>query len=160
MKKRGLRSWMGIACALAILFSLCGCGEDAGGETKTIDKEALAAELAGTLEFRDMLEAVDSGIAGLRYDTPENVEVVLYAGSGATAEEVAVFEAPDEDTAEEVLEAAEIYIQDQIDAFENYVPEEVPVLEKAVVEQRGKYVIICVTDDDAAARKKIEEYFD
>ena len=160
MKKRGLRSWMGIACAFAVLFLLCACGEEAATESKTINKETLAADLVETLEFRDTLEAVDSGVAGLWYDIEDDVEVVLYAGSGATAEEVAVLEAPDEEAAAAVLKAAETHVKDQIDAFENYVPEEVPVLEKAVVEQKGKYVIICVTDDDAVAREEIEKYFD
>ena len=82
----------------------------------------------------------------------------MYMGSGATAEEAAVFEAKDEETAKQMAEVANQHIQNQREAFESYIPEEIKKLDKAIVEQKGRYVAVCVTDDVENAQKVIDGY--
>ena len=53
-------------------------------------------------------------------------------GSGSTAEEVAVFTAPDEETARTTEENVQSFLDDQSDSFEKYIPEETKRISNAV----------------------------
>ena len=80
-------------------------------------------------------------------------------GSGSTAEEVAVFDTPDEETARKQMEHVQAYLDDQAESFRDYIPEETKRVENAVLEQRGKYVILCVSGDPDKAEEIIEKAF-
>ena len=92
-------------------------------------------------------------------DIPEGVESVVYMGSGSTAEEVGVFTAGDSETAKDTLNSVQDYLDDQQESFEDYKPEEAKRVGSAVLEQKGNYVILCVSGDSDTARKVIEEAF-
>ena len=96
---------------------------------------------------------------GFYIELEEGVTGVMYMSSGETAEEVAVFTAPDEDTALSVKEALEDFLEEQSDAFKNYEPETVERIDDAVLEQRGVYVIMCVSDESQKAVDIIKEAF-
>ena len=94
------------------------------------------------------------------YDVGDQVEeAVVYMGSGATAEEIAVFACKDADAAKnQVTPVVKQHIEDQITSFESYVPGEVAKLKDAVVRTVGRYVAVCVSDDSAAAEKILDKY--
>ena len=81
----------------------------------------------------------------------------LYLSSGATAEEIAVFEAKDDAAAERLLAAAKERVEVQKTAFEDYAPAEMTKLNNAVVERSGKIVALCIADDSSVAQKKVKE---
>lgn len=147
-----------IAClGLTLTMVLAGCGSKA--EEITIDAQALAADLANKVTYTDELNEIDSEMAGELYQIETAVNAYVYVSSGATAEEVAVFEFADTEAAGEAAKAADTRIQEQKDSFATYIPEEVDKLEHAIVEQDGCYLVVCVTDDQDAANSIIEEYF-
>lgn len=150
MKKSGL---FAILFAGALLMAGCGSSE------KTIDAAALAESLTAEISYDDTLEAVDADTVSMYITLPDEVESVMYMGSGSTAEEVAVFTAPDEDTAKETMESVQEHLNDQTESFQDYIPEESKRVGNAVLEQRGKYVILCVSGDSDTAKEIIEEAF-
>lgn len=151
MKKSGLTA---VLAALAILTAGCG-----GDKAKTIDAKALADSLLSEISYEDELEELSEEMAAMSIDTEDGVKTWLYMGSGATSEELAVFETPDEETAKKQLEHVKDFVDDQIEAERDYRPEEVKRLEDAVLEQRGKYVILCVSADSDKAKEIIEKAF-
>jgi outer membrane murein-binding lipoprotein Lpp len=150
MKKSGL---FALLAAGALLVA--GCGSSA----KTIDAAALAKDLTTEITYEDTLEEVDADTVSMYIDLPEGVESEMYMGSGATAEEVGVFTAPDENTARETLDSVQSHLDDQTDSFSNYKPEEAKRVGSAVLEQKGNYVILCVSGDSDTAKDIIEEAF-
>ncbi|MGN0169813.1 MAG: DUF4358 domain-containing protein [Lachnospiraceae bacterium] len=147
-----------LAClGLTLTMALVGCGSRA--EEKTIDAEALAIELAEKVTYTDELNKIDSGVAGELYQINTAENAYVYVSSGATAEEVAVFEFADEEDAGEAVEAANTRIQEQKESFEMYAPEEVSRLDKAIVKQSGRYLMVCITEDTDTAENIIEDYF-
>ena len=113
---------MTLICAAALCFALVACG---GGETtKEVNIQEVADKLAQEVTFRDELAQVDAEIARQRYNVGEDVNIVMYRGSGATAEEIAVLEAKDDASAKAVKAAVDQRVLDIKDAFENYIPEE------------------------------------
>ena len=143
MKKSGLIATL---AAGMILLSACGSG------TKTIDAAALASSLATDISYDDTLEKISD-------EVPKDVKSYVYMGSGSTAEEVAVFEAPDKDTASTVKDNVQTYLDDQSDSFQDYIPEESKRIGNAVLEQKDQYVILCVSGDSEGAKEIIEKAF-
>ena len=95
----------------------------------------------------------------LLVDLPEDVDSVMYAGSGSTAEEVGVFTAKDSNQAKETMEDVQKYLDDQADSFQDYVPEETKRIGNAVLEQKNQYVVLCVSGDSDQAKEIIEKAF-
>jgi hypothetical protein len=146
--------------ALAAVFAagalvLAGCGD----AEKTIDAAALAEALTTDITYEDTLELMDEEDISMYIDLPENVESIMYMGSGSTAEEVGVFTAPDEETARETLDDVQSHLDDQTDSYQDYLPEEAKRVGNAVLEQKGRYVVLCVSGESDTAREMIEEAF-
>ena len=151
MRKKFLAS-----LGLILTMALAGCGSKAG--ENIIDAQALADDLVNKVTYTDELNEIDSEMAGELYQIGTAENAYVYVSSGATAEEVAVFEFADTEAAEEAAKAADTRIQEQKDSFATYIPEEVDKLEHAILEQDGCYLVVCVTDDSDTANSIIDEY--
>lgn len=141
MKKRMLSFLL----ALALLFGLAGCGATGG----SLDIQALAEDLLKNGEFSDELWKIDDSMVQKLYNVSDYTQALVYVGSGATAEELALFAFPSEDAAAQGLQKAKDRLESQIADYRTYLPQEVPKLQNAVAEQWGKYVIVCVSPGSA-----------
>jgi hypothetical protein len=151
-----------VAAALAMAF-LTGCGSSAADtETEsavTADIGTVAETLVNGIEYEDELTELTEEELSYYVTMEDGVTGVMYMSSGSTAEEVAVFEAPDSSTAELMKEHVEEYLADQKDSFEKYIPEEAERIDDAVVQQNGNYVVLCVSGDSDKAKSLISEAF-
>ncbi len=147
------KKWMaGLLAALAL--SLGGCSS----APEDVDIDKLAAELAEKVSFTDELAQIDDGMIPMVYDGLTWEDAVLYMGSGATAEEVALFAFTDAKAARMAVQEGKAHIESQKGAFENYVPEEVKRLEGAIVQQGGRYMAVVVTEDTDTADQILKDY--
>ena len=152
-----------------LLFVLCvplsgacvSSGAKASPQTPvfTLDVSAFGDALFTDLDFRDQLEELDPlivytllGIDGDHVAAQKN-----FFSSGATAEEILVFQAVDQEAMHALKKAIEARIEDQKRVYVSYAPEEVIYLKGAVLEERGDYLVYCVAADAVSARKMIEE---
>ena len=101
-------------------------------------------------------ETIDILYPGLPKDKIKAMKIYV-SSSGGTAEEIAVFEANDEDTAKTIETKLNERIETQKASFKNYVPEELKRLEKAFVIRKGNYVYLSVSADPDKAKSIIEE---
>lgn len=145
------------AAALLCAAPLAGCGT---GKAKTIDVAALADDLKNTVPFSDSLWEMNDAAFGNRYSIDESdlTAKKVYVGSGATAEEIAVFEAKDKTAEGRVRQAVDEHIQDQVDAYTNYQTQELKKLSDPVIVENGNYVILCVSDHNDTAKACIKKY--
>lgn len=141
MKKRILPFLL----ALSLLFGLAGCGSTGG----TLDMQALADDLLKNGGFSDELWKIDDSMVQKLYNISDYTQALVYVGSGATAEELALFAFPSEDAAAQGLQKAQARLESQIADYRTYLPQEVPKLQKAVAKQWGSYVIVCVSPGSA-----------
>lgn len=137
---------------LLLITALAGCTH----KSVDINIEKLSLQLVKGVEFKDELSLIDNSVIDKIYQLPEDTAFAVYVGSGATAEEVSLFQCKDEATAKTMLEIATTHIKDQKESFADYIPEEVAKLESAIVLREGTTVIVCVTDDLANANGIID----
>jgi hypothetical protein len=151
-----------ISLFLALAFAGCGGTGNRSGEA--LDMRGLAEALVGGIAFDDrMEEASDDAFYALYAVDPADESVadfVFYASTGATAEEVSVIEARDEESAQAVMEFARARIASQKSEFENYAPEEMAKLNDPVLVRAGKYIVLCLSNDNAAAERIIGDFIE
>ena len=144
-----MRKVLAALTAALMLFTLISCG---GGETnESVDLAALAQTLLADGSFDDALAQIDDVTVTMLYGIDNAVEQVVYIGSGATPEEIALFSFATAAEAEAGFALAQMRIADQKEAFSDYNAWEMPKLEDAVVKQYGTYVVLCVSGDSSAA---------
>ena len=154
-----MKKWLqGLAAGVFACAVLASCGSQ--NEDIQADINALAEELNTGITYQDPLAKLDDDMVGMLYSVDGLVDAsVVYMGSGATAEEIAVFDCVDAATAKDkVKPIVEEHVQSQSEAFENYVPEEVAKLNEAVVRQAGEYVVLSVSNDKDGANEIIDKY--
>lgn len=146
---------------LSLMTAVCFFSGCQGKKDITIDVSALADDLKAAVSFEDELAAPNDTAFLKVYKDIDEADIAakkVYVSSGATAEEIAVFEAKDEDAAGRIKVAVDQRIADQRAAFEDYNPKEQDKLSDPVLVTAGKYVILCVSDDNATAKKCIDGY--
>ncbi len=155
-----------VMCTSAAAFTSCSKSGDEGSSDSaaavqtdvTKDVVAIADKLKSDIAFVDSLnelspEMVEKliGVAQDQYTAGK-----VYVGSGgATAEEIACFEANDASAAETIAAALQKRVESQKKAFENYQPKEMDKLNTAVIKLQGKYVFMCISDENDKAEEII-----
>lgn len=140
-----------VFCLMIMMIAmLFGCSGKK--ETIDIDISNLYDELLEKADFEDKLNAVDDRMIEKLYNINNYVKASVYISSGATAEEIAIFEFDSSETAEEGLNNALARIEKQKSDFELYIPKEVKKLDEAFVKQYGEYVIVCVSNSNEAEK--------
>ncbi len=150
--KRKIAWLLALVC---LLTAFTGCGGK-----KELEPRAFVDELLSGAKFTDSLDQLDDSIVPLLYgvDEADYTSAIVYAGTGATAEEIAVFTARDDAAADRLLTAARTRVDDRIESFKNYGPAAAMSLENAIVEKSGKYVIVVVCSDSEGAAKIADKY--
>ena len=130
-------------------------------ENKSVDAKALADSLLSEISYTDQLSAVDLDTAKmfLNFADVEINEAYIYESSGATAEEIVVLVCKDSDSAAKAKSAFEQRVSEQTENFTDYVPEEVPKLNDAVIITSREYAILSVSGDSSKAKDIIEGAF-
>lgn len=132
-----------VIIAVIIAFSLFGCTKNKKAD---YDADKIAAALCSELEFDEQLEKSTPEIACSYYGTDSELceKIAFYVGSGATADEIAVFNCVDSDAREKVSEAVNSRIEYLRDGYSSYGPQEVPKINSAAVITRDNTVILCI----------------
>ena len=149
--------WKGLLALGCACLLLAGCGSKG---PENVDIDAVSGELLSGITYQDPLEKIEGDIVLTLYGMEGKAEAYsVYMGSGATAEQIAVFACADASQAKDEAEPAlQAYVEDQIRQFESYIPEEVAKLKDAVIRQAGKYVVLSVSDDSGKAKEILDKY--
>ena len=134
--------------SLTLLLSLAACGGKPEEEPAPFSPTDAAALLSSGA-FSETLEAIDADVACALYGIDETTltDAAVYGSTGTTAEELAILTLTDEEAAQAALTALGYRVEDRTAAMENYLPNEVPKLQNAVLEQRGNTVLLVVASD-------------
>jgi len=87
----------------------------------------------------------------------EDIEegIIKYPMINLQAEEVIIIKAKDETKMTAIKEALQLHVENQMAAFENYVPENYEMVKNHVLKTEGNYVLLAISTDAA----KIDEIF-
>jgi len=141
-----------LSVLVVLVFVLSLTGQDKQSNAEFTDVSAAVIE---TLDLSEMQEADNQMIKRLYGLTPADYAgiCVWYPTTNMGAEEVLIVKLNDMSQQEAVAAAAQARLDTQMNTFEGYGVEQVALLEKAVIEVRGNYIIfVCNDNVDAAVR--------
>ncbi len=135
-----------VLIAFALLFSFAGCTDN---EAKIYEANAVADSLNANLEFGEELEKSTADIAYTIYgiDPELCTDAAFYSGSGATADEIAVFNCVDEAASKTVYDAIKARIDYLHEGYSSYGPQEIPKIESAALLTEGNTIIFCICNN-------------
>lgn len=153
MKKGKILS---VVILMTVIGAFTGCADK---KNENIDVVSLANQLKDGITFQDEMSELDDELFSMVYFIEESdiVNKKIYLSSGATAEEIAVIEGKDSESADRIEEGLNQRIEDEKANFESYIPEEMKKLEEAVLVKRGNCVILCISDDNKKALEIINQ---
>ena len=116
--------------------------------------------ISQNVAFKDELGEISRRVLYSSYglDEEKMANGAGFAGGGATAEEIAVFEVKNERDAAEVKQKAQAHIESRKESFKNYIPEEMPKLNHPYIYTSGKLVVVCVADDYGKLESQIKSF--
>ena len=161
MKKR-----CGFLALLTVAKLMTACGsKDSAKEDKTDkteqtqerDLKSIGEAIVSKVSFQKELTLVDQEVIKNYITLEEGVSALMWMSDGSTAEEVIVFEVPNEEVGNVQMENAQMYLSDQKSSFEDYIPEEAKRIDDAVMMRDADKIIVCVSEDSTQAAQMIEK---
>ena len=155
MKKR----IVSLALAVVAVFCLASCK---GEEAKTPAVKDVVTTISESGKFAELVALNDDNIAtryyGIDLEAIEEYEV-LVCGTGAAPDEIAVFKMKEQDDVEDMRDVVLERKEELYDRFVDYLPDEAPKVNNAVISSTGKYVYFIVCEDHKAAKAAAESCF-
>lgn len=141
-----------IAAVMALAFF--GCTKDGGNYDADIIADALNSELQFGEELEKSTQEAAYSIYGV--DSSLCTKAAFYAGSSATADEIAVFNCVDDSARQTVADAVQARIDYLREGYGSYGPDQVPKIDSASVITKGNTVIICICENSDAVQGVID----
>lgn len=149
-----MRKILAVIIAALMALTFFGCTKESGN----FDADIIADALNSELQFGEALEKSTQEAAYSIYgiDSSLCTKAAFYAGSSATADEIAVFNCVDDSARQTVAEAAQARIDYLHDGYASYGPDQVPKIDSALVITKGNTVIVCICESPDSVQGVID----
>ena len=135
-------------------------GSEASEPASSVAPADITAKIMETLTFDDEMMEIESDLIERQYGIDmDKVEAasVYVVSSGAVADEVAVFQAKSAEDVAEIETALHDRVETVMERFVDYLPDEVPKIEGAIVKTNGDYLLLVIHNDAIEAEKIFDE---
>ncbi|MCC8196141.1 MAG: DUF4358 domain-containing protein [Ruminococcus sp.] len=151
MKKIGI-----IILAVSVLFTAC------GSALPSPDATELATEILETLGESDNFALADSETVDIVFGCDSSVYddyCVMYSTEDISADIIAIFKSPDDETQDETEEMLEDFLDTRLNDFKGYAPLEVQKIENTKLITYGSYDILIIISDFDSAKSVVDSAF-
>ena len=125
---------------------------------KTVDVQKLADDLKNNVPYSaDMIATAEEDL-NYKLDPPEGTTIAGYMADGNAYDMIVVGQCASADDAKTLYTNVQTYLNDLKTEANRYQPEEEARLNDALLRQDGTVVVLCVSDDTAAATAIVEGY--
>ena len=169
MKKKLIGVRMFCMCTLMIsMLLLAACGSSQESEVVTVDLKTLQEEmLAADTTLPEMTKATnEDSDAELSFSYLTDLEYSLadsyfyaYASDG-TAPEIAVIKVKDSQDVVTMMDSLKEHIKSRKGTFQEYAPEQVELVEKAVLVHQGNYIAMIISEKSGLVQKAFQGAFE
>ncbi len=147
-----------IPIILASLILLTSCGST----LPSPDAEELTLEILETLGETDNFTLADSETVDIVFGCDSSVYedfCVMYTTVDASADIIAIFKSPDDETQDETEEMLEEFLESRLNDFKGYAPLEVQKIEETELITYGYYDILIIISDFDTAKSVVDSAF-
>lgn len=159
-----MKKLLSLGIVAVLLFALVGCGGQAPNVPVKDIVDAIGSEVESTgnlmetdLTNEEMAEANKEFAKAYGIDLEDIEEGIIKAPMiNLLADEVIVIKAKDDSKIAGIKEGLTKHVENQLAAFENYVPENYEIVKNHILKSQGNYILLAISKD----AEKIEETFD
>ena len=128
---------------------------------KTADMAKIKTDLAATINLDFVNAGDEKTLKNLYYINKNDIEdFISYAPkSNMEVEEILVLKTKEGTDISEIKSKIDKRLQKQGESFKNYRPEKYNIIETAVLEEEGQYLIFIVSENASAIKKIIKDNF-
>ena len=128
---------------------------------KTADMAKIKSDLAETINLDFVNVGDEKTLKNLYYINKNDIEdFISYAPkSNMEVEEILVLKTKEGTDISEIKSKIDKRLQKQGESFKNYRPEKYNIIENAVLEEEGQYLIFIVSENASAIKKIIKDNF-
>lgn len=151
-----------LLCAAALCLGLCACGEKTQKinmyelEKSMISADKSLPEMMVTGSWEENAEKAFSYISDLEYNKVSGY-FLAYAADG-TAYEIAVVQLKDKADVTAAADSLKAHVQDRVQLYKTYEPEQTQRAESAVVKTDGSFVLLIMSDTPQNAETAFKEF--
>ena len=166
--KKSIRIIGGMLAVTTTLLTLASCkaspsGKDdddtfGGNGGKTVDVQKLADDLKDNVPFSTAMIAAAVDDLNYKLDPPEGTTLAGYMADGNASDMIIVAQCAGDEDAKTLYANVQTYLDDLKREANLYQPDEEARLDGALLRQSGSLVVLCVSDDTAAATAMVEGY--
>lgn len=141
-----MKKWGKLVVLAGLLLALPSCAKDA---VELPAPQAVYAEIAGAVDMPEMVEMTADEMADyLGLEASDYSDFAYYTCLIATQpDELAIIAATDGDAAGRIKQKLQDRLDYKAKSAENYLPENIPIIKKAVIRQDGLTVSMLVSAD-------------
>ena len=151
-----MKKMLAALLAAMMMLTLAACG--GGSNTKAVDVQKLADDLKGGVPFSTDMTAASADDLSYKLDPPEGATLAGYQAVDSAYDMIVVGQCASADDAKTLYANVQTYLNDLKTEAGRYQPEEEARLNDALLRQDGTVVVLCVSDDTAAAAAIVEGY--
>lgn len=145
--------------SLLLVFSLAACSGGGDKADFEMDVQQVYEELTALPDMPAMIELPEDkalDFLGLDYSKCSQAVTAICAVN-IQADEIWLVEAKDSSAAAEIEELARSRVQQRMEEFKGYSPEQYKVLEGAAILREGNYVVLLVSQDTEALKAAFDK---
>lgn len=154
------------SCVLLLAAAICGCGSDETGQENgaAIDMQALQKSmLAADTTLPEMKVATGDeeqaelnfgAFSDFEYDRVQNY-FYAYAADGGV-QEIAVVQLKDAGDAAALMNTMQNHLEDRRGALTAYAPDQLPLVDHAVIKQKGCLVAMIISEKSGLVQQAFE----
>ena len=157
MGKRGKRDIV-LICLCLLLLSGCAGKQTSPPPDSLSLAQAMAAKAADPEALSPISDKVLKKLLLVEEDILSDAALVMDA-SRATTTQFAVLTAKDEATAKGLEDTLKAYQAMVLEQYRDYVPGEVPRIEKALIRRQGRQAVFVICDEPQLAEEVLKEYW-
>lgn len=151
-----MKKMLAALLAALMMLALAACGGGNGG--KTVDVQKLADDLKDNVPFSAAMIAAAVEDLNYKLDPPEGTTLAGYMADGNASDMIIVAQCAGDEDAKTLYANVQTYLDDLKREANLYQPDEEARLDGALLRQSGSLVVLCVSDDTAAATAIVEGY--
>ena len=140
---------LGLCTAALALASLTACASSAA----SFDAHTALDELLHQVQYDGALLDISDNAPFYFTGLPDGTAVTMYTTQGTSSDQVILFQAKGKEDVPAIEALIQTYLDSLAQQAVNYTPEEVPKIKDALVYTNDVYVLLCITEDTAAARE-------
>lgn len=151
---------------LALIMLITGCSQRTATKPK-VNLEVLKEQMLSAAENLPRMEEVTEKtedanelfayLCDFPYEKVQEFFFLYSADSDRAAYEIAVIQVKEETDARELKESLKEHVESRKRMFQTYAPDQVSLIEQAIIEERGSYITLIISDQNEQMKRVFAE---